>query len=166
MFTDFNADEIFQVGVEIEKNGKTFYETAAGQTGDSTARELFDRLAQWEHQHIQLFEDLKRRLPEDAKQETTFDPEGEVFSYIKAAAQNHVFVKNKDARALARQCKSPQDILDLAVTFEKDSIAFYTAMRKVVPVHLGQKEVDRLIDEEVQHVALLTEWKGKLPGRK
>jgi hypothetical protein len=24
-------------------------------------------------------------------------------------------------------------------------------------------EVDRLIDEEIQHVALLAEWKGKLP---
>jgi rubrerythrin len=64
MFTDFNANEIFQVGVEIERNGKTFYETAAGQTGDSTAQELFDRLAKWEHQHIQLFEDLRRKLRE------------------------------------------------------------------------------------------------------
>jgi rubrerythrin len=166
MFTDFNANEVFQVGVEIERNGMTFYETAAAQTGDRSARELFDRLAKWECQHIQLFEDLRRRLPDSAKQETIFDPEGEVFSYIKTTAQNHVFVKNKDAALLAGQCKSPQEILDIALTFEKDSIAFYTAMRKAVPEALGRKEVDRLIDEEIQHVALLGEWKEKLPGCK
>ena len=35
-----NASEIFQVGIEIERNGKLFYEAAANQAREEAARVL------------------------------------------------------------------------------------------------------------------------------
>ena len=80
----FNANEIFQIGVQIETNGKLFYETAAKQAQGDAAKKLFQELALWENEHIELFEKLKLQLPEAAKKENLFDPDSELQIYIKA----------------------------------------------------------------------------------
>ena len=38
MSFSFNADEIFQMGVQIESNGQKFYETIAKNPSDSSAQ--------------------------------------------------------------------------------------------------------------------------------
>lgn len=65
----FNANEIFQIGVQIETNGKLFYETAAKQSQEEAAKKLFIELAFWENQHIDLFETLRLQLLKLPKRE-------------------------------------------------------------------------------------------------
>ncbi len=91
-----------------------------------------------------------------------FDPNDEAAMYLQATADSHVFVKNKDMVGLVAGCKGPQDILELAMTFEKDSVVYYTTMKKVVAPNLGQDKVDRLIDEEIKHISMLAQRKAKL----
>ena len=52
-----------------------------------------------------------------------------------------------------------------AVAFEKDSVVFYTTMKKLVPEHLGKGEIDTLIDEEISHIFILTQKKKELETR-
>ena len=158
----FNANEIFQIGVQIETNGKLFYETAAKQAQGEAAKKLFQELALWENQHIDLFEKLKLQLPESAKKENLFDPDSELQMYIRATADSHVFVKSKDISALVSTLKTPQEVLDVAVTFEKDSVVFYSTMKKAVPESFGKDQIDALINEEIKHIAMLTREKEKL----
>ena len=162
MSFNFNADEIFQMGVLIESNGQKFYEAVAKNTSDSAAQKLFLDLSRWESQHIELFKKLRQGLPESAKREDLFDPNQELHLYLKATADSHVFIKNKDIPHLASMCKTPLEALDLAVAFEKDSIVFYTTMKKLVPEHLGKGAIDTLIDEEVSHIFALTQKKKEL----
>ena len=70
-------------------------------------------------------------LPDAAKRETLFDPEGEQSLYLRTMAESHVFVKNKDISGLASRCKTPAEALDLAIAFEKDSIVFYLGIKDV-----------------------------------
>lgn len=158
----FNANEIFQIGVQIETNGKLFYETAAKQAQGDSARKLFQELALWENQHIELFEKLKLQLPETAKKGNLFDPDSELQTYIRATADSHVFVKSRDIPGLVSTLKGPQEVIDLAITFEKDSVVFYSTMKKAVPESFGKDQVDALINEEIKHIALLTREKEKL----
>ena len=58
MLVQFSAGEVFEIGIEIEKNGKAFYEEAAANTADQTIREFFTELASWEDGHIKLFENM------------------------------------------------------------------------------------------------------------
>jgi rubrerythrin len=162
----FNADEIFQMGIEIETNGKRFYETVAKNISDATVRNLFSDLSRWESEHIDLFDKLKQALPESAKRGDLFDPNQELLLYIKATAESHVFIKKKDIAGLASRCKTPGEALDLAITFEKDSIVFYTTMKKVVPEDIGKKQIDRLIDEEIRHISILAQKKRELVAQK
>jgi rubrerythrin len=76
-----------------------------------------------------------------------------------------VFIRNTDIAGMVAGCKSPYEILELALTFEKDSVVFYTTMKKVVAPNLGQDKVDRLIDEEIKHISMLTQRQAKLKGR-
>jgi len=153
----FNADEIFQVGIEIETNGQRFYETVAKNTSDATVRKLFSDLSRWESEHIDLFNKLRQALPESAKKGDLFDPNQELQLYIKATAESHVFIKNKDMTGLASRCKTPGEALDFAITFEKDSVVFYTTVKKVVPEDFGKRQIDFLIDEEINHISILVQ---------
>ena len=157
-----NADDVFRVGVQIETNGKLFYETAAKQTQETRAKELFKELAHWENQHIELFERLRLQLPETAKEENLFDPGSELEMYIKATADSHIFIKNKDIASLVSTLKTPREVLDLAITFEKDSVVFYSAMKKAIPESFGKGRMDTLINEEIKHIAMLAQQKEKL----
>ena len=162
MSFNFNADEIFQMGVLIETNGQKFYEAVAKNASDPPAQKLFLDLSRWESQHIELFKKLKQRLPESAKREDLFDPNQELYLYLKATADSHVFIKNRDMPHLASTCKTPLEALDLAIAFEKYSVVFYTTMKKLVPEHLGKDEIDTLIDEEISHIFALTQKKKEL----
>jgi len=159
---NFNAREIFDIGVQIEVNGKAFYEAAAKKVAETSMKDFFLELAAWENTHIKLFSELRDALPKTAGNSPVFDPNDEAAMYLQATADSHVFVKNKDMVGLVAGCKGPHDILELAMTFEKDSVVYYTTMKKVVPPNLGQDKVDRLIDEEIKHISMLSQRKAKL----
>lgn len=161
----FNADEIFQMGVQIERNGKTFYATVAQNSSDPAMQKLFSDLSRWESEHIQFFDRLRQALPDSAKRGASFDPGEELLLYLQATADSHVFLRNKDIQELASRCKTPLEALDLALAFEKDSVVFYTTMKKVTPEEFGKKEIDRLIDEEIGHISLLHQKKKDLDKR-
>ena len=165
MSTRFNAKEIFAMGVEIEANGKTFYETAAKKSAETSVREFFRELAAWESQHIAVFQKMMDELPPSAGTADVFDPDGEAEMYLRATADSHVFIRNKDIAGLVAGCRTAVEILDVAITFEKDSIVFYTTMKKVVAENLGQGTIDRLIDEELKHISLLTQRRQKLAAK-
>jgi len=107
------------------------------------------------------FKKLKQRLPESAKREDLFDPNQELYLYLKATADSHVFIKNRDIPHLASTCKTPLEALDLAIAFEKDSVVFYHDDEKIVPEHLGRMRLIPLIDEEISHIFGLSHKKRK-----
>ena len=77
--------------------------------------------------------------------------------YLKAAADTHIFRKNLNISNIVTGCKTPKDLLNIAIQFEKDSVVFYNTMMTLVPEHLGKDKIERLMDEEISHIALLNE---------
>ena len=145
MSIQFNAESIFEIGVQIEKNGRAFYLEAAKSVSDELIKSLLIELADWEKGHIDLFEQLKTELPDTMREDNLFDPENEFFIYLQAAADSHVFVGSIDVSQLVAQCKSSVDIFEMALRFEKDSVVYYTTMKKMVADHRGQEKIDTLI---------------------
>ena len=80
----YNAEEIFQMGVEIEKNGLAFYTAAAKAAKNEQAKKLCEELGSWESKHVALFENLKAQLPASAGHEPVYDPDDELGLYLKA----------------------------------------------------------------------------------
>jgi rubrerythrin len=158
----YTADEIFNIGVEIEKNGRTFYEAASRAASGASVKAFFDRLAKWEIEHEKLFAALQSGLSGQAKEPVSYDPAGELGMYLKAAADTHIFKVDADIPSLVKQCKTEKEALAMALTFEKDSVVLYSTMLNLVPEHLGKKDVQKILSEELKHVSIITEEMGKM----
>ena len=150
MSIDFNADEVFEIAEQIERNGAEFYRTAAESVTNANTRKLLIQFAEMEDEHEKTFKTLRAELTEDEKVMTTFDPEGETEHYLRALANTRVFYEKEiDTTSL-------KEVLKSAITAEKDSIVFYLGMKDVVPTHLGKEKLDGIIKEEMGHIRLLS----------
>ncbi len=147
---DFSADEVFQMAIQMEKNGAAFYRKAADNAGDEANKEFLLELADMEVDHEKTFSELRQQLTEKEKASTVFDPEGEAAMYLKALVDTRVFFE-KDI-----DVTSMRDILMAAIEAEKDSIVFYLGMKDAVPDDLGKSRLDAIIKEEMGHVRLLS----------
>jgi rubrerythrin len=150
MGIDFNADEVFEIAVQIERNGAKFYRNCAENVTDASKKQLLIDLAEMEDEHEETFKSLRKELSLDEKVQTTFDPDGDSERYLRALADTRVFYeKNVDTTSI-------KEILKAAITAEKDSIVFYLGMKGVVPAHLGKSKLDDIIKEEMGHISLLS----------
>lgn len=162
MSQKFNADEVFKIGVQIEKNGQDFYLAAAAKTTDADLKQLFSELASWETRHATLFENLRTQLPASVKNDNIYDPENNIHLYLKSVADNTIFVQGNEMEKVVATCNSAIEILEKALSFEKDSVVFYSSMKEIVPGDLGKSQIDNLVLEELFHVGQLTKEIKKL----
>ena len=153
MVYDFNADDVFEMAVQIEKNGAHFYRKAAGDVTDEESQKLLLGLAEMEDEHERIFVDLRASLTGREKAGTVFDPEDQAAQYLRALADTRVFFEKQI------DTTSMEEILKAAILAEKDSILFYLGMKEMVPDEMGKNKLDKIIGEEMGHISLLS---GKL----
>ena len=106
MGIDFNADEVFEIAEQIERNGAKFYRSIAEKVNDTNKKQLLANLAKMEDEHEQTFKTLRSKLSTDEKIQTTFDPEGESERYLRALADTRVFYEKDVKRILGSKGRS------------------------------------------------------------
>ena len=90
----FNAAEVFRVAIEVEENGRRFYEESRKNIESAEIKELLYDLSQQEIAHKRKFETLLAELPCESKIATVWDPQNEIDQYIGMMAADHVFVSS------------------------------------------------------------------------
>ena len=150
MSYDFNADEVFEMAEQMERNGAKFYRDAAETAADPSNKELLTGLSKMEEAHEKIFETLRAELTAAEKASTVFDPSGEASLYLRALVDSRVFFKKEI------DVKSIVEILKSAIEAEKDSIVFYLGMKEAVPKNLGRDRIEAIIKEEMGHIRLLS----------
>jgi len=153
---DFNAGEVFRVAVQIEENGRKFYEESLKNIDDSEIKALFADLALQEIEHRKLFETLLAELPPESTTPTVWDPENEIDKYLNMMAGNHVFISGADVKTQVDSIKGTADALKLAMEFEKDSIIFFLSIQEAVKGEKDQEFIKSLVKEEQGHLKRLT----------
>ncbi len=156
MGIEFNADEIFKMAEQIEINGAAFYRKAAGMFAGKESEKMLSSLAAMEDRHLETFKAMHSDLGGGEKGKTVFDPQGEAEAYLKAFADGHIFdTKVKPADRL-KGSESLANILRTAIGLERDSVAFYTGLKALVPARLGKDKVEKIIGEEMRHITILS----------
>ena len=155
MAITFNADEIFDIAEQIESNGQKFYTTSAQRVSEPTAKKVLTDLAGMESKHLKTFQALHAKLDAKAKEELTWDPDGESVAYLRAAAESHIFKATVDPGSLLGANAGAKEILELALQFEKDSVIYFIGVADMVPERLGKSEVLGLAKQEQGHIALI-----------
>ncbi|WP_300464059.1 ferritin family protein [Desulfobacula sp.] len=156
MSYDFNAGEVFEMAVQIEKNGAAFYRKAASLQENKANKEFLESIARMEDRHQSGFEEMKVAVSDMEKSQTVFDPQEELVSYLKAMADAHGGEGNPDVADQLTGEETMAQVIETAIGLEKESILFYIGLKDIVPAKLGRSKIDEIIEEEKKHVAQLS----------
>ena len=117
-----NFDDILLFAIQIEKNGREFYETHAKKF-EGNLGQLFSYLAEEEVQHEAFFSDLLKKFP--LSEEGEYNEE--YFSYINSFVDN-LLINAPANEKLVNQITQPIEAIDFAIQMELNSIVFYAEL--------------------------------------
>ncbi|MGD8786531.1 MAG: ferritin family protein [Phycisphaerales bacterium] len=149
----FNADEVFEMAEQIERNGAKFYRNAAGKFPE--LKQFLSDLAAMEDEHLKTFTAMRTELSGTEAAPPVFDPDGQAQMYLQVMADEHIFDIKADPSEKLASVEIPEDLLKMAIGIERDSIAFYVGLKESVPKRAGKDQVEAIIKEEVGHVVTL-----------
>jgi rubrerythrin len=162
MAYDFNLDEVFEMAIQIEANGSTFYRKAADMQQDPENKAFLEKLAHMEDKHKATFEGMRKEISDGGKQQTVFDPANELSMYLKAMADSHGGEGDPDIAASFTGEEPIEEIITTAIGLEKESILFYLGLKDLVPPKYGHDKLDEIIREEKLHIAQLNGFLKKV----
>ena len=155
MSITFNADEIFEIAEQIERNGAKFYREAAEKADDSDVKKMLKELAAMEEGHEKTFIQMRKELTAEEKESNVFDPDNEVAQYLQTMADFHGTEGKVSATEKFTGNESMAEILKVALQAEKNSIAFYVGIKDLLPNKEGKDRVQGIIIEEMAHVSTI-----------
>jgi len=162
MSITFNADEVFEMAEEFERNGARFYRKAAAYFKDEGKCKLLEELAVMEDGHLATFQEMRAALKAQEKESTMFDPDNEAGMYLRAMADGHVFDTSIDPCDFLTGKETMTEILKKALLCEKDSVVFYLGIKDMVSDSEGKGKVEAVIREEMGHISLLNKHLAEL----
>jgi rubrerythrin len=154
----FAGSEIVELGIQIEKNGRDFYNILIGQSKNQPAKEVFKYLAVEEEKHLVVFQKI---LDSVHKYQPIESYPAEYFAYMNALASEYIFTRKSKGKEIAQKTKSDIQAIGLGIGFEKDSIIFYEGMKQVVR-KVEREVINELIRQEQRHLQKLIDLKRNL----
>lgn len=152
----FSLLEVLEIAQDMEKDGREFYLISAKKVEDKEIKSLLVELADWELNHYNCFEDMKKGVL-GCGEVGIVDPDNEASLYLNALVTGAIFDKEKKAVDEFAKFKTVQEILSHAIKLEKDSIAYYLGLKDLVSAETSKVMVDEIIREEMRHVRILSE---------
>ena len=153
----FAASDIVQVAIRIEENGIIFYKFAEQLAKQEEAKKLFAFLADAEAGHKRTFEKFFAAIDKYTPPEQYA---GEYSAYLRNYVDNNIiFTKEVLDKQLAG-VKDTVAAFDFAMQRELDSILYYHEIKNLVPT-AQHDAVEKIIDEERKHYALLCDMKKR-----
>jgi len=156
MSVTFTMDEMLAMAERIEQNGATFYRRAAIQVSDDGMKETLNWLAEQEEEHEEIFAGMRTELHGKDTGDPVWDPDNEYEMYVRALADGKVFDLSEEPSKTLEGLSTVKDILEFALGREKDSIVFYMVVNKATSDGLNKQKIQGILDEEIGHVALIT----------
>jgi len=140
--------DLLDLAIQIEKNGRDYYDQAAKFVKAQKVKQVFEYISNDEQLHIAVFEEIISKLEESSEP----DPKNpsEYVNYILALVEENVFTKSKQGSEMYRTIRNDKHALELALGFEKDSILFNYEIKKMINSSFHE-EIDKLIAQEQDH---------------
>jgi len=156
-----HGQEVVEIGLRIETNGRNFYLKAAAMAKSADVRSLFEFLADQERIHIEHFAAVMRSGGSYSPPEAIAE---EQMAYIKALGDMSIFTPAFPPERAAIEAGTPEAALGIAINVEKDSILFYRNIEDFVPQKEGET-VRELRRQEEMHLRLITEKLRELKAK-
>jgi rubrerythrin len=151
----FSIKDIIDMAVQIERNGEKVYRDACSKMKDPALISLLNWLADEEAAHADWF----RRL-----EKTVFKPIADP-KLEKMGRDILVGMLGKQSFSLdttdLTTAQNVKDLMAMAVEFEEDTMLFYEMLRPFVEDDHTKAQLDKIIEEEAEHIQKLLHYKYK-----
>lgn len=151
----FHLDDVLDLAIQMESNGSDFYELAARSAPQGPSRLLLGGLAAMERAHAESFRGMKQRQTAATKADDR-EVDEVVSGFLACCLDGEVFEADREKALEVARSSAMADVLRLAIRMEKDSIAFYAGLREFVADEAAEKLLEKIIKEELRHVAELS----------
>ena len=85
-----------------------------------------------------------------------------VAEYLKTIVDGRIFNNEHSAIQMAANAKDLNNIIDNAITFEKDTLLYFHAIADNISNPKTKTTLRRIINEEVSHVLKLNDFKKRM----
>ena len=151
----FSLKDIIDIAVQIEKNGERVYRNAAQKIKNPLLRSLLYRLADEEAGHAKWFEALIETVTGTGDFQ---EQEKMGRALLKNAVGDQSFtLEDADFSSM----ETIEDLLKLAIEFEKDTVLFYGMLQPLIEDQKTLEQLHAIIQEEENHATCLKERLGK-----
>lgn len=158
MSMTFNADEIFEMAIEIEKQAAEFYSEVVEKAPNEEMKNFFRDLVKMEEKHERIFGDMRKELSDAEKTETTYDPQNEAALYLQTMADSKGWEGRISPTQKFTGKESMKEAIEIALNSEKESVVFYYGIKSMVAEKAGRDKVEKIILEEISHIRILLEY--------
>lgn len=154
----FQAAEVLDMAIEIERQGLAFYTGCAAARASESVADVFEFAAEQERRHIETFSRMKRDLDEYTVPESY---PGETLSYLRGFLRQRLFTSVDDASCSAEAIEDEIEAIETAVELERSTIAFYSGVKQIVR-ESEQDVIEKIIAEGHKHIRRLLELNNEL----
>ena len=152
-----NVNEILEFAVFIEERGYEFYVDAMKKFSEPRVTELFQYLADEEFKHEEFFKKLLEQS--GGINGESRDPEYQ--AYMREFCKAHALADREETTARLAKASGLEEVLDMAMSFEKDSIVFFSELKEIYTKG-NSAAVDKIIHEEMGHLRKIFQMKREL----
>jgi rubrerythrin len=149
--------EILEFAVYIEEQGYEFYVGALKKFSEPKVTELFQYLADEEFKHEEFF---KKLLKQDGEIKSGHD-DPEYQAYMREFCKAHSLADREVTAARLAKASGLEDVLEMAMGFEKDSIVFFSELKEIY-AQGKSLAVEKIIHEEMGHLRKIFQMKLEL----
>jgi rubrerythrin len=146
----FQATDIVEMALELEKSGEVFYRRAAEKVDSDQVRTLFQELADEEQDHYAAFQKLSSATSWDQASVPEMEWD-QYMNYLQATIQSAFFEGSEKALALAEEVSDSREALQMAMGFEKETMLFFHDLHDKVSGP-DKEIVESIIAEEKKHL--------------
>jgi rubrerythrin len=155
MTANDRALKMLATALEMENKGKRFYDQAIAKCKSKAGAEIFQKLAKDELVHIgrikRIYDAVKAGASLEAEMRALDADEEKLTDFFRALATRHGPKIERHASDL--------DALDVGLDFEAKAVTFYEGALKQAEDDLERRFLQRMVLEEKDHYAALSDMK-------
>lgn len=145
----FLINDIVELAIQIEQNAEKVYRNAQNKITNPSLAALLKWLADEEVEHAKWFSDLRKKISTPIKDPKVEEMGKALLSDVLGSQSFSL----EDAKFT--KIRQLEELLSLAIEFEKDKVMFYNLLRSFIEDKATLDFLDSIIREENEHIRRL-----------
>ena len=148
----YNLEDIFKFAINMEGQGKVFYDAVSDNTEDKKAKELFSYLGKQETEHAKTFGRLYNIY---AKKGSSFSADEHFEEVLDTLFRGLLVPDISEVRDALVRKKRITSIIKIGMDVELNTILFYKKLKESIGAGEAGKALEKIIAEEENHLVRL-----------